>query len=160
MKQCTAILIDPVAKTVTPVQLDPHDNRASPHLADLYKLVGTDEVGTSTLQNGDSMWYDDNGLLRDWSAQAFFLAPFCPTPIAGKVIVTRYEPGLDEDTLLDCNTDITRLQQAIQWVAPKAVEVPAPTISKQGEDGTMTAPVPLDGGATTWTFANNPGNDK
>lgn len=158
MQQRIAILIDPLAKTVSTVMLAVHDNQSRPHLDDLYQLIGTEELGHSTLRNGDSMWYDDNGLLKDWSQQAFCLAPFCDTALAGKIVVTRYQPGAEQDTLLDCRTDKIALQQAIQWVAPKAVEVPAPTISETGADGHMTEPVPLDGGAAVWTFADNPGN--
>lgn len=160
MKNCKAILIDPFAKTVTALHLSDHDNDPLPLLADLYKLIGTDNLDHNTLQNGDSMWCDDNGLLKDWSTQAFFLAPFCPTPLAGKVVVLRTLPGIDQDTMADCKTDIELLRKAIQWVAPKAVEVPAPTISERGEDGTMSAPEPLDGGAATWTYANHPGKEQ
>lgn len=153
----SAILIDPVARSVTALQLAVHDNAAMPHLQDLYTLLGTDELGHSRLPNGDSMWYDDNGLLKDWGAQAFCLAPFCETALAGRVVVTRYLPGIDEDELLDCRTDLALLQQAIQWIAPKAVEVPAPTVSSSRADGTMSEPVPVDGGAPVWTFADHPG---
>jgi hypothetical protein len=160
MNTVKAILIDPVNQTIESVQLDVMDTVSA--LKQIYKHIGTDEIGHMGLRNGDSAWHDDNGMLRDWNQQHFFLAPFYPEPLAGKFLITRIERGgwneklMDRDEwMADCKTDIELVRQAIRWLSPEVVEVTAPMITTFNKDGTSTSET-LDGGPDKWTYKDNP----
>ena len=161
MKTATAILIDPALKRVETVKLTAHSTDSRAHLQEIYALVGTEEVGHMILPNGDSAWGDDNGLLKDWRTQSFFLMPLYAGPLAGRYVITRYVMNAKGgDNLADCHTDAVQLFIDTQWMTPNEVVIPAPTISKMGEDGKMSEPVPLGGGPATWTLDHNPGTPK
>jgi hypothetical protein len=80
-----AILIDPVAKTVTEVEHTDDYRDIYKHLeCDLFTVVGIDEV--------DSVFIDDEGLLKDEPGPFFALAGY-PQPLAGRGLIL----GCDEE---------------------------------------------------------------
>lgn len=156
-KTVTGILIDPFARTVTPVQVPDGSTDALLHF--LYANIQCDIVGSSGLPNEDSGYYDDDGLLKPWDQQAFFYVPgWFDYPLAGRWIVTRFTPGVEEDydPLSDCATDIDKLRATIQWVAPQDVVVPSPQFVEYDKAGNVSSAKPVDGGSGVWTFDNQP----
>lgn len=80
-----AVLIDPHTKTVTDIQL-PEGGR----LEEMRKLIGCDLLTAITLESGDSLFLDDEGLYVP--GQKFFALPEdYIEPLAGRALVL----GLD-----------------------------------------------------------------
>ena len=154
MTQVKAILIDPFERTVTAIEITSTTD-VKAHLRELHALIGTDEISMQMVPGRDCMWFDDNGMLRDWDKQAFCLAPFYPEPLANRLVITRYtNMGLDDEAAIDCQMDIDQLRQAIQWVAPKSVEVTAPYVVSL-DTGEKSS---LYGGPEVWTHKDHPSN--
>lgn len=156
-KTVTGILIDPFTRTVSTVQVP--DGSTDALLNFLYRSIQCDMVGCSSLPNEDSGYYDDDGLLKPWDQQAFFhVIGWFDYPLAGRWVVTRFTPGVDEDydPLEDCVTDVDALRALIKWVAPQDVVVPSPSFIEYDEAGNVSSSKPVDGGSGVWTFDNQP----
>lgn len=167
MKTVRAILIDPARRAIEPIQLtDTRDIMA--FLRELYGIIGTDEITATRLPNGDSAWYDDNGLLRPWDKSHFFTMPPFVGSLVGRWVIMRSRDRHDiqDDELiewtemLDCQTRIDELAALVRWIEPQNAAAPAPTMQRMNLDGTPAGPVEkLDpAGPRIWTYNDNPGN--
>ena len=96
-----AFLIDPVAKTVTPVEY-------SGNFHDIYKLTDCDTFDVARLNHGDGIYIDDDGLFKD--NQSFFVHADYPQPLAGKGLVL----GVDDQG--DSAAPVTTLAELIDKV--------------------------------------------
>lgn len=138
----TAVLIDPVARTLTDVNVDGRDP-----LRSLYALMGCslvdfvhviDERGRRTV-----IVVDDEGLLKD--GQKFFTAAGYPQPLAGKAVVI----GLtDRDgDFKSCIFNAEQVSRAIGWASDEEVRLFRDSgffdtrITSLGADGKPTGPV-------------------
>lgn len=95
-----AFLIDPVAREVTAVEYDGDWQNIS-------KLIGARVFDVARLQNGDSIFVDDEGLFRE--EQSFFMHTGYGNPLAGKGLVL----GCDEhgdSTAPNCTLEELRAQ--------------------------------------------------
>lgn len=152
-QQFKAILIDPFKKSVEAIT---YSEQATHDFLDyLYKIIGTEELSCSVLSNGDTAWYDDNGLRKPWEQQAFFQFFGFPYPVTGRWFIMRLEGGMDRDTHYDCRTTLADLA-SLTWVIPKDVVVPAPHFIKYDKDGHITEQGPVDGGSPVWDYNNQP----
>lgn len=76
---CAAILIDPVARTVTEVQWN-GDYRH------IYELIDCDCYDVARInKHGDGIFVDDEGLMKD--GMDFFIFDGYPSPLAGKGLI-------------------------------------------------------------------------
>lgn len=161
-KTVNAVLIDPYSRTVNPIQLDDNTHDVSAFLQQIYGLVGTDEVSSTGMPNGDRAWFDDNGLLRPWNEQAFFSLPGFVGSLAGKWVIMRSKTVWDDeikdqlDVMEDCRAEPGWLRQRIRWLEPQQAAAPAPSFQVINKDGTMSKPETLDGGPKIWTYNDNP----
>lgn len=80
-----AILIDPIAKTVTEVDY-------GGKYTDIYKLIDCDTFTVVGIENDDAIYVDDEGLLKD-DPKYYFLYQGYAQPLAGKGLVL----GTSED---------------------------------------------------------------
>lgn len=160
MPQKTAILIDPLQRTITPVQLDVVP--LLEHLKAVEQLLQYDSLGSRQLRNGDAAYFDDRGLYTPWEQQGFFTLPSeLPYPLAGRWLIVRYEADEEdydkEEQLADCASDIVALRKLVKWVEAKDVSIPSPTVTRLDKDGKPTSTRVLDGGTGTWTIDTPPG---
>lgn len=153
-KTVTGILIDPFTRTVEAVQVP--DTTTEALLAYLYATLQCQMVSCSALPNGDTGYYDDEGLLMDWDQQAFFQFTPYPYPVPGRWLITRMTPGLERDVLHDCKTTVDALRASVKWIEPKDVVVPSPTFTEYDKDGKPGQTHVVDGGDGTWSYKNQP----
>ncbi len=78
-----AFLIDPAAKTVTEVEY-------SGDWKDIYTLTDCDCFTTVDIDGANTMFLDDEGLLKGYRDDFFAYGPDCP-PLAGKALVLGYD---------------------------------------------------------------------
>jgi hypothetical protein len=78
-----AFLIDPAAKTVTQVEYNGN-------WRDIYPLIDCDCFTTVDIDGQNTMFLDDEGLLRDGEIHYFAYGKSCP-PLAGKALVLGYD---------------------------------------------------------------------
>lgn len=76
-----ALLIDPANQTVTTVELPDTGDK----LPAIYKHLQCDTFDAATLPNGDTVYVDDEGLLKP--LQHFFAVRGMPEPFAGRGLV-------------------------------------------------------------------------
>lgn len=118
MKMINAILIDPVARTVTTVQVDADTPN---QLEQMYKLIGCELVEAVNLPNGDTGWIDEEGLLH--GPQGFFEMPYYPQPLAGRCLITGTEWNDEGDVMVDAKTTIESIEKDIQYWTPMDLKV-------------------------------------
>jgi len=78
-KLATGLLIDPVAKSVGPITIDPN------MLSELYLTLGCEVVEYVQLDDHNFLYVDENGLMRDNPEPFFQIDGFAP--MAGRAIV-------------------------------------------------------------------------
>lgn len=150
-----AILIDPMLRSITAVTLT--NSPPGTELARLKQFVGTDNLSCSRLPNGDTGWYDDNGLFVPWTEQAFFTMPGFSYPLAGRWLITRYDMDDEgEEALQHCRTELDFLNAMVGWIDAQAVAIPSPTVATLDKEGNTVSVRVLDGGDGVWTFENQP----
>ncbi len=101
------IIIDPFARTITEAE---HDGT----LDDIYAKTHCDTFTIVTIDyHGGVLFLDDNGLLGDLNAQAFFKLDTYADPLAGYAMVV----GTDNqgETVATPYT-VEDIQKRIQWV--------------------------------------------
>ncbi|AWI53195.1 hypothetical protein DEH84_06940 [Aquabacterium olei] len=150
-----AFLIDPHARTVTEVQTTGRTEGP----AGLYELLGCAYVERVECGHGFSVWLDEEGMLKPWEDQAFCLTPFYPEPLAGKLLLMRER--VDGEDYRAVNHGLKPgfadwLAIAVRWIAPKAVEVPAPVFMTQEADGSITAESLGGDSRGMWTINHQP----
>jgi hypothetical protein len=104
-----AYLIDPFARTVTEVAYE------AENIEQIAKLVDCETFDfVRTSENGDGMYVDDEGLLKDPSGQAFFIWKGYGAPLAGKVLFvgTNFQTG---ETVAP-KTKLDHVKKHIVWV--------------------------------------------
>lgn len=111
-KTIKGLLIDPEAKTVTEVE---HDKSVQ----QIYELIGARPFHVLELSDRETLYYDDEFLLRDKakeeSGQAYFalVGPdfVYPSPIAGKALILGTDRGGDStDTKLKADAVLQNLR--------------------------------------------------
>ena len=110
-----AIKIDPVAKTVTEIELTQNPNET---LQELYDLIGCDLVELVQLDRDIIMAIDEEGKLKEIKGGFTFLG--WGTVIAGTGIVL----GGDSSKLKSLQENLTSFELMTEWV--KAEDVPPP----------------------------------
>ena len=101
-----AILIDPIKLDVTEVNIGT-DYR------EIYKQIDADTFECITInKNGDAIYIDEEGLLKPFETQCFFMFSGYPQPIAGKGLIL----GLNRATGESENPTIT-VKEVIQKVS-------------------------------------------
>ena len=81
-----AILIDPYAETITPVEY-------SGNYQDIYKLCDYELFTVVSVEpNGDGIYVDDEGLLKLTDETKFFTYAGYPQPLAGKGLILGLNP--------------------------------------------------------------------
>jgi len=121
-----AILINPFAKTVTEVDTNGY--------ADTYGAIQRLVFGRSMNDtNGfvervrigaeHSIYIDEEGMLVDWDHQAFF-------KIGGRSLAGNGVIVCDDDWggVEPCDIPLDVVTQAVEWLTPQEVDVPAPRI--------------------------------
>jgi hypothetical protein len=130
-----AILIDPVAKTVTALDFE-GDFRA------IQKAIDVDcfTIIRPFPDNDDTLYLDDEGLFKD--NQSFFLLDCYPQPLAGKGLIL----GTDGDDDTDCASTVEKVKARLTWVDTKCYgmvsdvsEIDHPLLGKT----TLTRQTPL-----------------
>lgn len=95
------ILIDPQAFTITEVELDPNKDR----LPQIYTLLRCDTFDCVDLDNGDTLYVDDNGLAT--RSPFHFIVADCPQPLVGRGLVLGTN---DEGESISAKTTLTDLR--------------------------------------------------
>lgn len=110
-----AYLINPKAKTVTEITIsDPNAEHA--HMADIYQALKCDLFTTIEInQEGDSIFVDDEGLLKDPSEQEYFVVTGSASSVMlagnGLVIGMTTDTGDSQDPTISLE-DLTKM---ITW---------------------------------------------
>ena len=101
----TAYLIDPAARTITPVEY-------TGHYTNIYTHIGADCFDCARVYpNGDGIFVDDEGLLKP--QEHFFLHRNYPSPLAGKGLML----GVDsEGESIAPMTSIETLREDIRFL--------------------------------------------
>jgi len=81
-----AYLIDPAAFAITPIDINPHNI-----LSDLYTYIGCSTVDATSMDNGDTLYVDDEGLLKP--QVHFIIVDGYPQPLAGKAVLLGSTPN-------------------------------------------------------------------
>lgn len=150
-----AFLIDPFARTVTEVQTTGRTEGP----AGLYELLGCEYVERVDCGHGFSVWLDEEGLLKEWSEQAFCLTPFYPEPLAGKLLLLRERQEAGDYRAINhgMKPEFTDwLAITVRWLTPKTVEVPAPVFMTQDADGRITVESLGGDSRGMWTINHQP----
>ncbi len=107
MHQYKGILINPQTREISEIALDTENS-----LEQLYHLIGCTMVDAVRLDNGDTAWIDDEGLLH--AGQHFFDMPdLIPSPIGGCCVIT----GTDMDGRnIDYQHDLIKIMQSVRWL--------------------------------------------
>ena len=112
-----AIMIDPVARTVSgievPLTLLDDEPEAGPQVnfKDLYPLLGCDSIETWYLPNGrDAGLIDAEGLYRN---KHFFQLGPDSRPVPGKCIIIGH--NIETDSWQDVTVSVEEVSQIIQW---------------------------------------------
>jgi len=101
-----AYLIDPSRFTIAPVEID-RDHT----LEQLYKHIGCDMVEAVYLENGDTLYVDEEGLLkRQWH---FIVLDGYPQPIAGKGVLVGATPAGNST---DAKTSLEALTAKVSYM--------------------------------------------
>ena len=108
-----AIKIDPVAKTITEIELTQNPNET---LQELYDLIGCDLVELVQLDRGIIMAVDEEGKLKEIKGGFTFLG--WGTVIAGTGIVL----GGNSSKLKDLQENLASFEMMTEWV--DAADVP------------------------------------
>ena len=121
-----AYLIDPFAKTITPVEYNGNYKH-------IYALIDADTFDCARFnQHGDGVFVDDEGLISG-KEQAFFVIQGYPTPLAGKGLVL----GCDMETGESAEPHVTleQMRELVTFVAPMMIggDVGFITIGKHTE---------------------------
>lgn len=162
-----AIKIDPFDEKVTEVFLTDLDSK-NPYAGmspQIYNLVGTENTGHLRIDKNHSDWHDDLSAFVPWDRQAFFKAPWYPTPLAGvhlitgmKWITVEDEDGYryEEDTLDDVKFDLDKLRDAIQWLDARSVVIPSTRLTTFDKDGKPHTDIIGGDENGNWTYTNQP----
>ena len=110
-----AIKIDPVAKTITEIELTQNPNET---LQELYDLIGCDLVQLVQLDRGIVMVVDEEGRLKEIKGGFTFIG--WETVIAGTAIVL----GGNASRFKALQENLASFQMITEWVEPE--DVPAP----------------------------------
>lgn len=104
---CRAILIDPVARTITEVQWNGDFHH-------IYQLTDCDQYDCARInEHGDGIYIDDEGLYKE--DQVFFHHADYPNPLAGKGLILgcdKYGESVAPHTTLD------EVRSKLSWVTP------------------------------------------
>ena len=123
-----AILVNPIAKTVTEIQmLNDFDNMKAEH-------IGCELAEVMDFGEGVDAWIDEEGMLKNWDDQGFTKFAGVVT-LAGNVVLTGRKNG-DMAALPDHITAELVRDMAV-FVPPKAVRVPGTKITTIEPDGTL-----------------------
>ena len=114
-----AIKIDPVAKTITEIELAQNPNET---LQELYDLIGCDLVELVQLDRGIIMAVDEEGKLKEIKGGFTFLG--WGTVIAGTGIVL----GGNSNKFKALPENLASFQMMTEWVEPADVPPPQHTI--------------------------------
>lgn len=90
----TGLLIDPVAKSIGPITIDPS------MLSELYLTLGCEVVEYVQLDDHNFLYCDENGLLKDDPEPFFQIDGFAP--MAGRAIIF----GIDGKTGVTTSTNV------------------------------------------------------
>lgn len=102
-KKLKGILIDPVAQTVTAVNVPRGYKNIYPFLSDPPNGLSVDRFTVVTLGHNDALYVDDEGLLKD--PRYFFLWRGFPQPLAGRgLILGTDSEGESTDAAIDLST--------------------------------------------------------
>lgn len=109
-------LIDPIALTISVVQLDRGD------INQMYKLLGVESFDCARINaQGDAIFVDDEGLLKSQPANNFFQCDWYPTPLAGKGLVLGVDSrGNSTDPKVSIE-DMVAHTYGISWLMPGVV---------------------------------------
>lgn len=144
-----AILVDPMARTVTEVQLE------SGKYEDIKKALFPDGpqgyIEAVDLGSNHHMYVDEEGLLKPWEEQSFFQFTATKQYIAGRGLILC---GTEDGDEIDARVPLGMVKTAVRFVEPQEVHVPTPTFTNVNDDGTTetTRIVPEE----EWTFDNQP----
>lgn len=156
MTTIRVIVIDPFTRTVSEGTLT---SKGDSFLHALYESVGCATIGRTSVGGGIDGWIDDEGLLRDWDTQAFFTLTDAngepSNPFAGRMVLACHTPDGELAPLHPAIT-VPAVYAIVQWIAPQAVRVPAPTFQEMDDKmNPVGEPVPLSH-SREWTYDNQP----
>ena len=114
-----AIKIDPVAKTITEIELAQNPNET---LQELYNLIGCDLVELVQLDRGIIMAVDEEGKCKD--ARGAFTFIGWGTVIAGTAIIL----GGSGERFKALPENLASFQMMTEWIEPADVHSPQHTI--------------------------------
>jgi hypothetical protein len=100
-----AFLIDPAAKTVTEVEY-------SGNWQDIYPLTDCDCFTTVDIDGANTMFLDDEGLLKGHRDDFFVYGPECQ-PLAGKALVLGYD---EEGETVASSLTIQEIVSQVKWM--------------------------------------------
>jgi hypothetical protein len=135
-----SIIIDPTTRTVVDAPFQAEDSyrhiKAAMNGA-MITHAGTRNSGDLT----DTLFVDDEGLLKPELVDYFCLPLFYPTPLAGRGVVV----GIDEEgETVGCFTTAEEVKAAIRWLKKSEIDggtwrhMATTTVSRQEPDGTVT----------------------
>lgn len=122
-----AILIEPKAKTVRAIDLEPDLDALRTHLL-------CDTVQAVDLGEGVTAWIDDEGVLKDWDEQGFTDFAGVLT-LAGNVVLTGTNPDDNSMANFPDEVGIELVRSAVRFIPPQEAEFPGTSIVTIGEDG-------------------------
>lgn len=103
-KKIRAVLIDPVARTVTDIEIEKG-------LSFLYKAIGCRTVTRVELDDQNDLWLDDDGLLHTPQPDKFTIGRY-PQPLAGVGLVCGYD---GEGNTISTRLDADKVRPLICW---------------------------------------------
>jgi hypothetical protein len=107
MATIKAVLIDPLAETVTDVEYNGDYKQIYKHIqAELFTVV--------RLKDDDDVFVDDEGLLHLTKDSRFFVLPDYPQPLVGRGLVLGNDPESGEST--DCHHDAAYYRDRVVFV--------------------------------------------
>jgi len=115
MTTYNAFLIDPAARSISAITVDHTDQ-----LAQLYKHIGCELVEALDRLNGDTAWFDEEGLHKP-GQQFFFLPDVYPHPLAGRCVITGTTWDETGDNLADPKSTAEELAAAVEWVSAAVI---------------------------------------
>jgi len=101
-----ALLIDPIARTITEVE---HEDKYT----DIYRLIEAQPFDVMNIGDGESLFFDDEGLLKEPPPIDYFRFGDDGHPISGKALVLGVN---DEGDSIATKLTIAELQGMVQFL--------------------------------------------
>ena len=148
-----AILIDPFDRKVTSIELPADPDAVWAAMKSHVFPDGGGLLERVCISDTVCIYIDEEGLLIDWDAQAFFQLPGMHILAGRAVIVGEEEDSDGYRALLPQWPEI--VENLIKWIDPKDVRVPAPSIC-DADENLQPVGEPKYFGPKEWTYEQQP----